>query len=68
MVIKIDFTHCFLLLITIILGSESTAQGQGQYQSLSKYHKWGIMVGPVLYNKAKLSPQYGDYTFENKSI
>ncbi len=28
----------------------------------------GIIAGPVLYNKATITPQYGDYTFENKPI
>lgn len=28
----------------------------------------GLMVGPMLYDKALIIPQYGEYTFENKPI
>jgi len=55
-------------LITITLSSGLFAQGNKEYQSLSKYSKWSLVAGPVLYNKAKIYPQYGDYTFENRPI
>jgi hypothetical protein len=35
---------------------------------LSKYRKLSIIGGPALYNKGEISPQFGDYSFENKSI
>jgi hypothetical protein len=35
---------------------------------LKKYRKWAIVTGPVLYNRAKIYPQYGDYTFENRPM
>jgi len=44
------------------------AQTDKEYYTLKKYRKWGIIAGPILYNRAKLEPQYGDYTFENKPM
>jgi hypothetical protein len=44
------------------------SQEQKVYYELSKYSKWSFVAGPVVYNKAELTPQYGDLTFENKSM
>lgn len=44
------------------------SQDNNEYSILKKYRKWGIVAGPVLFNRAKLEPQYGDYTFENKPM
>ncbi|MCK9291066.1 MAG: hypothetical protein WCR58_10150 [Bacteroidales bacterium] len=44
------------------------SQEQKVYDELSKYSKWSIVAGPVLYDKAYLTPQYGEYTFENIPI
>lgn len=46
---------------------ESVFQNQ-DYSQLEKYRKTGLMVGPMVYDKALIIPQYGDYTFENKPI
>jgi hypothetical protein len=43
-------------------------QEQKVYYELSKFSKWRFVAGPVLYNKAELTPQYGDMTFENKPM
>jgi hypothetical protein len=56
------------VLLTIVLGSGVLAQGNSEYQALAKYRKWGIVAGPVFYNSAKIYPQYGDYTLENKPM
>lgn len=44
------------------------SQEQKSYDELKSFSKWSIIAGPVLYNKAKLTPQYGDLTFENKPM
>jgi hypothetical protein len=44
------------------------SQEQKVYYELSKYSKWSFVAGPVVYNKAELTPQYGDLSFENKSM
>ncbi|MBK9291787.1 MAG: hypothetical protein IPM52_09200 [Bacteroidetes bacterium] len=44
------------------------AQEQIVYYELSKFSKWSFVAGPVLYNKAELTPRYGNLTFENKSM
>jgi hypothetical protein len=44
------------------------SQEQRVYSELYKYSKWSFTAGPVVYNKAKLIPQYGDLTFENKPM
>lgn len=44
------------------------SQEQKVYDELSKYSKWSIVAGPVLYDKAYLTPQYGELTFENKPM
>jgi hypothetical protein len=56
------------ILLNIALNSGLFAQGNKEYPVLSKFSKWGIVAGPVLYNSAKIYPQYGDYTFDNRPI
>ena len=50
-----------IILLNIILYSGLQAQGNKEYPALRKFSKWGIVAGPVLYNSAKIYPQYGDY-------
>jgi hypothetical protein len=57
-----------IILLYIILNSGLFAQGNKEYPALRKYGKWGIVAGPVLYNSAKIYPQYGDYTIDNRPI
>jgi hypothetical protein len=57
-----------VIIIIFLIDSGVYAQSNSKYSALSKYRKWGIVAGPVLYNKAKIYPQYGDYTFENKPL
>jgi hypothetical protein len=59
-VLSIMFSTAFLKM--------SFSQGQMVYAELYKYSKWSFTTGPVLYDKAKLTPQYGDLTFENKPM
>jgi len=56
-----------LILITLFSLS-AIAQSNKEYKILSKFKKLSIVGGPVLYNKAKIYPQYGNYIFENKPI
>ncbi|MGB4655612.1 MAG: hypothetical protein ACOXZ9_01955 [Bacteroidales bacterium] len=44
------------------------AQSIADYSGLEKYSKWSVFAGPVMYNKASITPQYGEYTFENLPI
>jgi len=55
-------------ILTIVFPLIIQAQPITEYPELNEYRKWGIIAGPVLYNKATITPQYGDYTFENKPI
>jgi len=55
-------------ILTIVFPLFIQAQQITEYPELNKYRKWAIVAGPVLYNKASITPQYGDYTFENKPI
>ena len=59
-----------VLTIVIITASLKTSYSQDQkvYYELSKYSKWSLVAGPVVYKKAELTPQYGDLTFENKQM
>ena len=57
-----------VIIIIFLIDSGVYAQSNSKYSALSKYRKWGIVAGPVLYNKAKIYPQYGDNTFENKPM
>ncbi len=56
------------IFLTIIIASGVYAQADKEYYALKKYRKWGIIAGPIIYNKAEIYPQYGDYTFENKPM
>ena len=44
------------------------AQEQKVYAGLAEYSKWSFVAGPVLYNKAGITPQYGNLTFENRNM
>lgn len=56
--------------LMLITASLKTAYSQEQkvYYELSKYSKWSLVVGPIVYNKAELTPQYGELTFKNKPM
>lgn len=56
--------------LMLIIASLKMAYTQEQkvYYELSKYSKWSIVAGPVIYDKAKLTPQYGNLSFINKSM
>ena len=54
------------VLLAIIFPVLSQAQNNVEYHILNKYRNWGVVVGPVLFNKASIVPQYGDYSFVNK--
>jgi len=58
----------FVLFLVLILVPASFAQSNKHYPELSRYSHWSIIAGPALYNKAKLYPEYGEYTFENRPI
>ncbi len=57
-----------VLFLVIFLVPASFAQSNTYYPELSRYSHWSIIAGPALYNKAKLYPEYGEYTFENRPI
>lgn len=44
------------------------SQEQKVHYELSKFSKWSIIAGPVVYNKAEITPQYGNLTIESKPI
>ena len=57
-----------LLLLLVMLTATTSilfAQDAPKYAKLKQYRKWGITAGASLYDKAKIKPQYGNYTFEN---
>jgi len=56
------------ILLFILMMQIGLAQSKNEYPELRKFRKWSLVAGPVLYNKAKISPQYGDYTFDNKPM
>lgn len=53
------------LILTIAFPNATHGQQQGRYPVLKKYRKLGFIVGPALYDKGVLEPQYGNYSFEN---
>jgi len=57
-----------MLFLVILFDAASFAQNNKYYPELSKYSHWSVIAGPALYNKAKLYPEYGDYTFDNRPI
>ena len=56
------------ILICISAYSQVSIFHNQDYYQLGKYRNMGIMVGPILYDKAFNIPQYGEYIFENKPI
>ncbi len=64
---KLILTIIWLSLFMVFI-PEVFSQNVSEYYALKKYRKWGIVVGPIIYNRATLDPQYGDYTFENKPM
>lgn len=57
-----------VIIIIFLIDSGVYAQSNREYSALSKFRKWGIVAGPILYNRGKLQPQYGEYSFENKPM
>ena len=55
-------------ILTIVFPLITQAQQRAEYPELNEYRKWEFVAGPVLYNRATLTPQFGDYTFNNKPI
>lgn len=60
--------HLFgIILISFsLLPIISSAQSLGTEKLYGKYYKWGIVAGPLLYDRANLSNQYGSLSIENK--
>lgn len=56
------------ILFSIAFLKMSFSQEQKEYSELFRYSKWSFTAGPVVYNKAELTPQYGDLTYENKPM
>lgn len=54
-----------VVLLAIIFPVLSQAQNNVEYHVLNKHRNWGIVAGPVLFDKATIAPQYGDYSFIN---
>ncbi len=54
------------IILTIVLPIIAQAQINVEYPVLNNYRKWGIIAGPVLFDRAIISSQYGDYSFSNK--
>lgn len=63
-----NFRIIIIFLIASLISLALNAQWNRRYEVLSRYHRLAFIAGPVVYNKAKLTPQYGDYTFTNKPI
>ena len=61
-------TTLFGILTCISVHSQESVFHNQDYSQLGKYRNMGIMVGPILYDKALNIPQYGEYLFENKPI
>lgn len=53
------------IFLFLLIASYTFAQNGDRYQVLKQYHRFGITVGPALYNKGKIDPEFGSYTFEN---
>ena len=56
------------ILLIAALSSNLRADDPREFHQLEKYRKWAFVAGPSLYNRAAISPRYGDYTFTNKPI
>jgi hypothetical protein len=61
-----------IVMLSILLSNAflkiAFSRDQKVYSELSKFSRWSIVAGPVIYNKAELTLQYGDLTFENKPM
>lgn len=56
------------IFLTMVIYSYTVAQNRVDYPEMVKYRKWSFEAGPVFYNKARITPQYGNYTFKNRII
>jgi hypothetical protein len=57
-----------LVLLSVIVVQNIFGQIGTEYYALKKYYKTGIVLGPTVYNKGIIEPQYGEYTFTNKAL
>lgn len=58
---KESFVVLFLLLSISLQG-----QWNKEFAILNQYQKWGITAGPTFFNKATISSQFGEQSFDNK--
>jgi hypothetical protein len=65
-----SFMKVALLSVLLSNATHNTGFSQGQriYRELSKFSKWSLVGGPIIYNKAMLTPQYGNLTFTNRPM
>ncbi len=59
-----------MMSVVLIMASLHLAYAQEQkvYAGLAEYSKWSFVAGPVLYNKAEVTPQYGNHILENRNM
>ncbi len=56
------------LFLTIFFSNQIYSQDNNELKPLKKYHRFGWMIGPAIYNNAHINPQYGSATFKNYPI
>lgn len=66
--LSLNFKTMVGVILTIVFPLIIQAQSIAYYPVLEKYRKWSIAAGPVIYNQASITPQYGEHTFENLPI
>ncbi|MFA5478160.1 MAG: hypothetical protein WC271_15830 [Bacteroidales bacterium] len=59
-----------MMSVVLIMASlhPACAQEPKVYAGLAEYSKWSFVAGPVLYNKAEVTPQYGNHILENRNM
>jgi len=62
----VKIKHLLLSIILLIQSIFIFAQNNIEYLELEKYSRFGLSVGGVLFNKARLSDQFGPYAIEPK--
>jgi hypothetical protein len=66
--VKKSLTAVIVMLFITMPLNNAFSQESTTNSRFDNYYKWGIVLGPAIYDRATISQDYGSYTFKNRPI
>lgn len=60
------YKKTLIVILLLCIFSVLYSQDKNIYKDLQNYGRFGFMLGPALYQKAEITPVFGEYTIESK--